>query len=145
MADEPEDDQTADEHEADHPSEETPRLNWGSAEVSDGTLTVGVSGDLSKPWRGVFERTVKLLRGGDWDEVELESGEVRVTGVQEGVEESLRHFLEGAVQEANATLAGGHDEHGEDAGKDRGEDEADDGEADDGDSRMTERFREFGS
>jgi hypothetical protein len=133
----------ADEPEATEEPDETPHLDWSSAQVSDGTLTVKLSGEKpSKPWKGVFERTVKLLGGGDWDEVQLKSAEVKVTGVEEGVEGSLRQFLEGAVQEANATLASDEDEDQEGKGEDDGEDAQ--GE-DDGDSRMTERFREFGA
>jgi hypothetical protein len=128
MADEPEETQEPD---------DTPQLDWSSAQVSDGKLTVKLSGKPSKPWTGVFERTVKLLGGGDWDDVELKSGQVKVTGVEEGMEGSLRHFLEGVVQEANATLASDEDE--------KGEDEDAKGDHDDGDSRMTERFREFGA
>ncbi len=118
-------------------SDETPRLDWSSAQVDKGTLVVALSGELTDPWRGVFERTVTLLGGGDWDEVELKSEQVQVTGVHEGVEESLRHFLEGVVQEANATTLARNQE----------EDEKDEPEAehDDGDSRMTERFRDLGS
>jgi hypothetical protein len=129
----------ADETEATQEPDETPRLDWSSAQVSDGTLTIKLSAKPSKPWKGVFDRTVKLLGGGDWDEVELKSDAVKVTGVQEGVEGSLRQFLEGAVQEANATLASDEDEDREGENEDAQGDEAD------GDSRMTERFREFGA
>jgi hypothetical protein len=129
----------ADETEATQEPDDTPQLDWSSAQVSDGTLTVKLSAKPSKTWKGVFDRTVKLLGGGDWEEVVLKSSEVRVTGVEEGVEASLRHFLEGAVQEANATLAEDEEEPDED------EDQDAHGEHDDGDSRMTERFRDFGA
>jgi hypothetical protein len=133
----------ADETEATQEPDETPRLDWSSAQVSDGTLTIKLSAKPSKPWKGVFDRTVKLLGGGDWDEVELKSAAVKVTGVQEGVEGSLRQFLEGAVQEANATLASAEDEDRE--GENESEGDGAEGDEDDGDSRMTERFREFGA
>jgi hypothetical protein len=131
----------AQENEESQTSEPEPALDWTSAEVKGATLTVPLNGELSKPWKGLFERTVKLLGGGDWDAVELKSGKVKVTGVQEGSEGSLRHFLEGAVQEANAALRededdGENDQEADDSSSDeRGED----------DSRMTERFRDFGA
>ncbi|MFZ0042259.1 MAG: hypothetical protein WAK93_13195 [Solirubrobacteraceae bacterium] len=129
----------AEEREDTQEHEDAPRLDWSSAGVSDGTLTVPLTGEPSKPWKGVFERTVKLLGGGDWDEVTLKSGEVKVTGVHEGTEGSLRHFLEGAVQEANAALRAQEEEESHDEDDDKGSKDA----GDDGDSRMTERFREF--
>jgi hypothetical protein len=122
-------------------SEQEPELDWSGAEVKGATLTVPLNGELSKPWKGIFDRTVKLLGGGDWDAVELKSGKVKVTGVQEGSEGSLRHFLEGAVQEANSALR--EDEDGDDSG-DADDDSSADERGED-DSRMTERFRDFGA
>ena len=52
-----------------------------------------------------------LLGGGDWGTVSLKGAKVRVTDVTEGSEDELRHFLEAAVQQANAT----HVEPDEDA------------------------------
>jgi hypothetical protein len=119
---------------------ETPKLDWSGAEVRDGILTVEIGGDRPKGWKSTFERTVRLLGGGDWGEVKLKGGRVRVGDVSEGSEESLRHFLESVVQQANAT----HEDSLTDDEED-GEDEdatppADD---DDVDGRMTGRFRDF--
>lgn len=114
------------------------KLHWDGAEVSDGVLTVPLDGDRPEGWDGVFERTVTLLGSGQWDEVKLKSGKVRVKGVQAGVEETLHHFLEGVVQEANAVAGAEADEA--DEADDRGSD-ADEGA--DGDSELTARFREF--
>jgi hypothetical protein len=116
-----------------------PKLHWDNAEVSDGVLTVPVDGDRPKGWDGVFERTVTLLGSGQWDEVKLKSGKVRVKGVQPGVEETLHHFLEGVVQEANAVA--GTDE--EDEGDGRTSDDDGDPEDGDGDAQLTARFRQF--
>jgi hypothetical protein len=121
---------------------ETPRLDWNRAQVRDGTLTVELSGERPKGWKGTFERTVKLLGGGDWKAVKLKSGKVRVTGIQDGSEESLRHFLEGVVQQANATHQPDHQDD-DDAGKDGDETESDTPDRDDPDARMTDRFRNF--
>jgi hypothetical protein len=119
---------------------EMPTLDWNSAQVRDGKLTVEVTGERPKGWKATFDRTVKLLGGGDWEAVKLKSGKVRVTGLQEGSEESLRHFLEGVVQQANATLEP-DDAHG--AGDDGDENEPETGNRDDPDERMTDRFRDF--
>ena len=116
-----------------------PKLHWDSAEVSGGVLTVPVDSDRPQGWDGVFERTVTLLGSGQWDEVKLKSGKVRVKGVQPGVEETLHHFLEGVVQEANAVA--GTDE--EDDGDDPASDEDEDPEEGDGDAQLTARFRQF--
>jgi hypothetical protein len=121
---------------------ELPKLDWKSAEVRDGTLTVKLTGERPKGWKGTVERTVKLLGGGDWKAVKLKSGEVRVTGLQDGSEESLRHFLEGVVQQANATHRPDEDDHDR-ADDDGGESEAEAKDRDDPDARMTDRFRAF--
>lgn len=116
---------------------EIPRLQWSGAEVHDGVLVVAIAGDRPKGFKATFERTVKLLDAGRWGDVKLKAGKVTVADVDEGGEESLRHFLESVMQEATAPLVM------QDSGEDHDED-ADDGPAsDDADARMTERFRGF--
>jgi hypothetical protein len=119
---------------------EAPRLEWSAAAVNDGTLTVEIAGDRPDGWKGTFLRTAQLLGGGDWGEVSLKGAKVKVTGVSEGSEEELRFFLEGVLQQANATHVEAEDDDAEDEAD---EDEATD-EGDDADGRMTSRFREFG-
>lgn len=126
---------------------ELPTLDWSSAKVKDGVLTVEVSGERPKGWDQTFNTTAKLLGGGDWEDVELKKGKVKVTGVSPGVEEQLRHFLESVVQQADTTHQPSEDES--DRG-DEGEGEGDAGEAgeqegsDDPDAEATSRFRAFG-
>ena len=108
--------------------------------MQDGVLTIQVAGDRPKGWKGTFERTVMLLGGGDWGTVSLKGAKVRVTDVTEGSEDELRHFLEAAVQQANAT----HIEPDEDA-DDRSDETDDEGDGDDVDARITSRFRDFGA
>jgi hypothetical protein len=117
---------------------ETPRLEWSAAAVRDGTLTVPMAGDRPRGWKSTFEHTVRLLGGGTWGEVSLKKGKVKVADVPEGVEEELRFFLEGVVQQANAAHV---DTDDEDEAPDQPEDEGADG--DDADTRMTSRFRDF--
>ena len=45
---------------------------------------------------------MRLLGSGEWGEVSIRKGTIRVTAVGAGQEERLRHFLEGVVEQANA-------------------------------------------
>ena len=121
---------------------ESPTLSWRTAEVRDGTLTVEIDGDRPKGWKATFHQTVRLLGGGGWGEVSLKRGTVRVTEVAEGTEDELRHFLEGAIQQANATHVEPEDE-AEDRADEPDEEQEEDG--DGADTRMTSRFRDFGA
>lgn len=111
-------------------------LDWSSAEVHDGTLEVGLRGELPKGWKKSFEGTVELLPGGDWGKVKLKKNRVRVHDVAAGGEDRLRHFLESVVLQANAD----HEEIEPETGE---EDQDEAAEADGLDSEMTERFRSF--
>jgi hypothetical protein len=119
---------------------EAPRLGWSAASVTDGTLKVEIAGDRPRGWKATFLGTARLLGGGDWGEVSLKGAKVTVTGVPEGSEEELRFFLEGVVQQANATHVDAEDDDAEDETDEDGADEGDDT-----DGRMTSRFREFGA
>jgi hypothetical protein len=121
---------------------EAPSLEWSAAAVQDGVVTVQVAGDRPKGWKATFLRTVTLLGAGDWGTVSVKGAKVRVADVPEGSEDELRHFLEAAVQQANAS----HVEPDEDADDRSDESETDDeGDDDDVDARMTSRFRDFGA
>lgn len=108
--------------------------------MQDGVLTVEVGGDRPKGWKSTFKQTVKLLGGGDWGTVSLKRGKIRVADVPEGTEAELHHFLEAAVQQANATHVEADDEGGDHPGE---PDTDDEGGGDDADARMTARFRDF--
>jgi hypothetical protein len=116
-----------------------PHLDWSAAEVSDGTLSVAVSGEFDDEWEQTFTRTLALLASsGTWGSVGFKKGKVSVDDVQEGTEGNVRFALDGAVQEANAHHADAGDrESDEDAGEDE-----DRSEGDDTDRRMTDRFRD---
>ena len=84
-----------------------PQLDWSAAQVSDGTLTVKITGEFDDEWEQTFARTLAspvqqrhLGRG------RLQEGKVTVDDVQEGSEDNVRFALDGAVQEANAHHAG---------------------------------------
>ncbi len=117
----------------------SPTLRWNAAEVSGGVLTVPLDGDRPKGWKKTFGRVVTLLGGGPCGEVVCKSGKIRVTGIVEGDEESLHHFLEAAIQQTNSTLAT-DDEHDE---PDDDEDDSPGRDVDDADERLTVAFRDF--
>jgi hypothetical protein len=120
---------------------DAPTLQWSAAEVRRGTLTVQIDGDRPRGWKSTFQRTVRLLGGGSWGEVSIKGSKVKVTDVPEGSEEELRFFLDGVVQQANATHVETDDE-AEDGADESNDDPADE---DDSDARMRSRFRDFGA
>jgi hypothetical protein len=67
------------------------KLDWSTGRVEDSDLTVALARHVSKAWRGRFENTVRLLGRGDWGDVRLRTGRVRVSDVTPGGEEKLRH------------------------------------------------------
>lgn len=115
------------------------KLNWSTAQVRDGTLSVELDGELEKAWKHSFKTTVRLLGHGEWGEVEVKKGAVRVTDVTPGTEEKLRHYLESVVEQANASQAPPEAEDRERDGRQEDGQTADEGP----DSEMTEHFRAF--
>ncbi len=113
-------------------SDDIPGIDWSSAEVDDGRLTVAVGGRRSAAWSERLEEVLdRLGRGGSrWGEVEAGKKKLRVDAVERGAEADLRHFLESAVLQANA------DEPPKEAKKSGGERSEDDQE-------MTDVFRSF--
>jgi hypothetical protein len=80
-------------------------IDWSTASVDDGTLAVEIVGELPKGWAGHFRGVVSLLdRGGRWGPIALRKGAIRVTDVEPGAEEDLRHMLESAVVQTDADL-----------------------------------------
>jgi hypothetical protein len=116
-------------------------LDWSSAEVRHGKLSVGLRGGLPHGWKDSFRRTNTLLGGGEWGKVKLKKGRVRVHDVARGSEDRLRHYLESVVLQAN--------EASRRAGVAEPRDPAGDGHRPDGerldseDRELTERFRSF--
>ncbi|MDQ6729642.1 MAG: hypothetical protein M3022_04920 [Actinomycetota bacterium] len=114
-----------------------PSLDWSSAQVNDATLEVSITGERPRGWRKSAERTVRVLGSGEWGEVTIRKGTVRVTDVGRGEEERLRRCLEGVVEQANAVHVA-PDQKAEDAEREVGS-ETPAGP----DAEMTERFRSF--
>lgn len=81
-------------------------IDWASAEVHEGDVTVALRGKASKAWRERFDAVLKLLGpgGGGWGEVRLVRKAIEVHGLRPQAEEDLRHFLESVVGQVNAEL-----------------------------------------
>jgi hypothetical protein len=85
------------------------QIDWGTADVHDGSLTIALTGRSSKVWRTRFEQVHGLLEHSerDWGAVGVTRTAIEVDGVREGAEESLRHFLESLVLQVNAEIEPG--------------------------------------
>jgi hypothetical protein len=114
----------------DHPQAS---IDWASAAVKDGDLTVALTGEPSKEWAQRVQAILERLErpGSGWAATKVTKTRVQVTAVTAGSEGDLRHLLDSAVQQANADFAA-PEERG-DAG----------GELSEADGAMTEAFRAF--
>src|SRR4051794_13470237 len=111
-----------------------PEIDWSTAEVQDGTLTVELSGDAPEEWSERIPQVVGRLGVRGAGEVELDGRTITVAEVQQGAESEIRQALEGAVLQAAADHP--PPEADGDAGGD-GDEHAD------ADQAMTEAFRAF--
>ncbi len=87
---------------------ETREIDWGTALVEDGNVTVELTGSSSKRWREHFDSVVRLLsHGGNagWGDVGIAKSAIKVDRLQPGAEADLRHFLESVVVQVNSELA----------------------------------------
>ena len=82
-------------------------IDWSTAEVRDGKLTVELTGSPSKEWKKRLEAVLEHIEqiGNAWGDVKPTKRRVKVTGVVEGHEAELRHMLDASVQQTNADLA----------------------------------------
>ncbi len=108
-------------------------IDWATAAVRDGRLTVEITGEPGKAWSERVEKIVERLDrpGSAWGETSVKEATVRVEDVGEGAEADLRHLLESAVLQANAEFAPGDEDSDDD---DAGSEE---------DRAMTAAFRAF--
>jgi hypothetical protein len=119
------------------------KLDWSTAEVQSGTLTVSLDGKPSDQWEASFERTAHLLDRGTWPEIKLGKRKIEVKGVEEGSEERLRFFLESVVQEANAEQGEDEEESKRDGEPESAEETSETEQETNPDREMTDRFRSF--
>lgn len=119
----------------DAPATESVEIDWATAEVHDGNLKVSLTGPVCDEWRNRLDGVLARLdhSGTPWGPVRPTKRRLKVADVAEGGEDELRHFLEAAVQQTNADLAGpGPDSPDADALEDA---------ASPSDQRMTDAFR----
>ena len=90
-------------------------IDWSTAEVHGGDVTVELAGKVSKQSRERFEAVRALLgeSSGGWDEVKLVKRTIHVRGLRPGEEHELRHFLDSVVVQVNAELPASDDEAGQ--------------------------------
>ena len=114
----------------DHPQAS---IDWASATVKDGDLTVALAGEPSADWAQRVQAVLERLErpGSGWGATKVTKTGIKVKAVTAGAEDDLRHLLDGAVQQANADFAPPE------------EADAGDGELSEADSAMTEAFRSF--
>jgi hypothetical protein len=81
-----------------------PWIDWATADVEAGALSVALAGERPKHWRRHFVAVLELLDigSGGWGRVRVRKDRVEVLDIHEGSEERLRQMLEGAVGQANA-------------------------------------------
>ncbi len=104
--------------------------------MREGRLTVELAGEPPKGWMKHFKGVLALLEqnAGQWGEIGLSKKRIRVSDVQEGSEDALRHLLESACLQANADLQLDGPEPSS---------ESQDDPPTEADQRMTESFRGF--
>lgn len=110
-------------------------IDWATAAIHDGTLTVKLTGGDTKTAAKLSAALLELLdrQSGGWGNITIRRGTITVEDVREGSESDLRHLLESVLLEVNSRLDVQSVEAGREAGADPpGPDE-----------RMTEAFREF--
>ena len=114
----------------DHPQAS---IDWSSATVKDGELSVELTGEPSTEWAKRVQAVLERLErpGSAWGATKVTKTRIQVKAVTAGSEDDLRHLLDGAVQQANADFAAPE------------EDDAGDDERSEADSTMTEAFRSF--
>lgn len=78
-------------------------INWSTARVTDGELTVGLEGRPPSGWKATAKRVAHLLDAGQLGRLRVGKRKLHVSRVAEGSEEKLHHFLESVITEANAT------------------------------------------
>jgi hypothetical protein len=104
-------------------------INWATAEVHDGSLTVDLEGKAKKDWTRRFRAVVSRLdrAGHEWGEISIAKETITVADVERGAENELRHLLEATVQQVNADF----------------DESPEPGAGNGADQEMTDAFREF--
>jgi hypothetical protein len=96
-------------------SSEPREIDWNSAEMRSGTLTVQLDRKAANAWTKSFSDVFHVLANGNesWGEVRVDKNGIVVAAVPEGCEEDLRHFLESIVLQVNSSLDSARDRDNE--------------------------------
>jgi hypothetical protein len=86
--------------------EQEAALDWGSASVDDGQLTVPLIGEVPNGWTKRAKSVVERLdrSGSSWGAIRVTKKQLRVDAVTAGSEHDVHHFLESVVLQANAAF-----------------------------------------
>ncbi|MGI8800903.1 MAG: hypothetical protein ACR2KV_01855 [Solirubrobacteraceae bacterium] len=114
--------------------DEPREIDWSTAAVKNGKLTVELTGEQSRGWSEHMEGVVTRLGSKRWPAIKVGRRRIRVSGVDEDSVDEVRHLLESAVQQTNVDLVEAK-ETGEDGG--RGD------EPTGADQALTDAFRSF--
>jgi hypothetical protein len=107
--------------------DEPRRIDWSTAEVEAGALSVELTGEPSRSWAEHMTGVLTRLEPGA--RVKVTRRRIKARGVTEDAAEALRHLLESAAQQTNSDLAPPPAPAS--------------GEEDEGDRRLTATFRGF--
>ena len=82
------------------------QIDWSSAEITDGTLSVALAGEVPKGFAKRVRGVLALLDqgSGGWGKITVHKNTITVAEIQQGSEDELRHLLESALMQANADL-----------------------------------------
>ena len=92
-------------------------IDWASADVSDGRLTVAFTEKPPKDWTERLQAVIERLaqHGTGWGAIETSKKKLLIDAVQPGAEADLRHLLESALLQANADANADTDHRADDA------------------------------
>jgi hypothetical protein len=116
------------------------QIDWTTAKISGGALTVGLVGEAPKGWSKRFDGVLALLEqgaSGEWGEISLHKKTIKVDDVQEGSEEDLRHLLESVLLQVNSDFEPSADHRRESSSVDEQDPQAEK------DRSMADAFRDF--
>ena len=119
-------------------------IEWTTAEIHDGVLSVELTGPASQERKRRFVGVLALLgrQRGEKGETRLTRRGVEVTGVRPGSEADLRYFLESVVLQANSDLGRDRADEGGDRADEGGDADAENGKKQ-SENQMAATFKAF--
>jgi hypothetical protein len=84
--------------------DEAREIDWSTATVEDGTLTVELTGEPSRAWAEHMEAVIDRLESRRSASIKVTKRRIKVGSVELDAVDELRHLLESAVQQTNADL-----------------------------------------